>query len=195
MPRKPIKFDLDFMKKDIFSRFTVKQFDDVTFTITPLINNEPYNVSNMTCKIYVGVNNEMYMQDTNITVSSNSIVVTLDKNMLASDGRAYAEIELTDSTGTVTSSSFIFDIDRKIGEGATIPGAIEGFVEKYKKLTEEFKKQFQTYTTDLDTRFNTLTASQQQDSEVIDARKGETSLRTKIDKIDENLILKRAKLI
>lgn len=185
MPRKPIKFDLDFMKKDIFSRFTVKQFDDLTFTITPLLNNEPYDTSNMTGVIYVGVNNEMFKQDTNITVSSNSIVVTLDKNMLSKDGRAYAEIELTDSAGTVTSSSFIFDIDRKIGEGATIPGAIEGFVEKYAKLTEEFKKQFQTYTNDLDTRFNTLTASQQQDAEVIDARKGETSLRVKMDKIDE----------
>lgn len=207
MPRKPIKFSLDFMKKDIFSRFTVKQFDDVTLTITPLINNEPYNVSNMACKIYVGVNNEMYKQDTNITVSSNSIVVTLDKNMLANDGRAYAEIELTDSQGTVTSSSFIFDIDRKIGEGATIPGAIEGFVEKYKKLTEEFKSQVnnavlesENRTTDainnvninvdnkindIETRFQTLTTEQQQDAEVIEARKGENSLKAKMDKIDE----------
>ena len=185
MPRKPIKFNLDFMKKDIFSKFTVKQFDDVTFTITPIINNEPYNVSNMKGKIYVGINGEMYLQDTNITVSSNSIVVTLDKNMLASDGRAYAEIELTDNAGTVTSSSFIFDIDRKIGEGAIIPGAIEGFVEKYKKLTEEFKKKFQDCLNNVDDRFNILTSQQQQDSEVILARKGEVSLKAKIDKIDE----------
>ena len=107
--------------------------------------------------------------------------------MLSKDGRAYAEIELTDSQGTATSSSFIFDIDRKIGEGATILGGIEGFVERYEKLTEEFKKQFQNYTTDLDDRFTTLTASQQQDAEVIDARKGKTSLREKIDEVDSQI--------
>ena len=36
MPRKPINFELDFMIKYIFPRFTVKQFDDVSFNIKPL---------------------------------------------------------------------------------------------------------------------------------------------------------------
>lgn len=193
MPRKNIEFNLDFMKRDILSKFAVKQFDDVTFTIKTLINNEAYDVSNMTAKIYVGVNNEMYMQDTNITVSNNSIVVKLDKNMLANYGRTYAEIELTDSQGTVTSSSFRFDIDKKIGEGSNIPGAIEGFVEKYKKLTEEFKKKFLDCLNNVDDRFNILTSQQQQDSEVILARKGEISLKSKIDKIDEQFISKASK--
>ena len=35
MPRKLINFELDFMKKDIFPRFAVKQFDDVSFNIKP----------------------------------------------------------------------------------------------------------------------------------------------------------------
>lgn len=37
---------------------------------------------------------------------------------------------------------------------------------------------------DVESRFNTLTSAQQGDSEVVDARKGEVSLRAKIDKID-----------
>lgn len=37
---------------------------------------------------------------------------------------------------------------------------------------------------DIESRFNTLTSAQQGDSEVVDARKGEVSLRAKIDKID-----------
>ena len=37
---------------------------------------------------------------------------------------------------------------------------------------------------DVESRFNTLTSAQQGDSEVVDARKGEVSLRAKIDKMD-----------
>ena len=45
-------------------------------------------------KIFVGVNNDMFMQTTDITVSSDNINVLLDRNMLQKNGRAYAEIEL-----------------------------------------------------------------------------------------------------
>ena len=141
MPRKPISFELDFMIKDIFPRFTVKQFDDVSFNIKPLNQGLDYNTTGMIGKIFVGVNNDMFMQSTGITVSSNNINILLDKNMLQKSGRAYAEIELTDNAGTITSSSFIFDIDPKIGEGGMIPGEYEGFVEKYERLISEFKSQ------------------------------------------------------
>ena len=141
MPRKPISFELDFMVKDIFPRFTVKQFDDVSFNIKPKNQGLDYDTTGMTGKIFVGINNDMFMQTTGITVSSDNINVLLDKNMLQKNGRAYAEIELTDSAGTITSSSFIFDIDPKIGEGGQIPGEYEGFVEKYERLISEFKSQ------------------------------------------------------
>ena len=149
MPRKSIDFELDFMIKDIFPRFTVKQFDDVSFNIKPLNQGLDYDATGMTGKIFVGVNNDIFMQTTNITVSSNNINVLLDKNMLQKSGRAYAEIELTDKAGTITSSSFIFDIDPKIGEGATIPGGMEGFIEKYNRLIEEFKLESNTIKAEL----------------------------------------------
>ena len=284
MPRKPISFELDFMIKDIFPRFTVKQFDDVSFNIKPLNQGLEYDTSNMIGKIYVGVNNDMFMQTTDITVSSDNINVLLDKNMLQKNGRAYAEIELTDEDGTITSSSFIFDIDPKIGEGGMIPGEYEGFVEKYERLISEFKAQINSSisnsndlvdktikncntsidnklntvddrlntkirevnekldtvdtrfnskasevdsklksvdgivntkitnvnntlnikvtevdnklntvdglitakVSDFEKRFNRLTSSQQQNSEVIDAREGEVSLKARLDKDIEN---------
>ena len=141
MPRKTISFELDFMIKDIFPRFTVKQFDDVSFNIKPKNQGLDYDTTGMTGKIFVGVDNDMFMQTTGITVSSDNINVILDKNMLQERGRAYAEIELTDSNGTITSSSFIFNIDEKIGEGAKIPEGYEGFVAKYERLISEFKSQ------------------------------------------------------
>ena len=215
MPRKNINFELDFMKKDIFPRFTVKQFDDVSFNIKPKNQGLDYDTTGMTGKIFVGVNNDMFMQTTGITVSSNNIKVILDKNMLQNRGRAYAEIELTDSQGTITSSSFIFNIDEKIGEGAKIPGGYEGFVAKYERLISEFKTQVNSTIDncktninstinncnkavdnklndvdnfidnkilDIEKRFNTLTSSQQQASEVIDARDGEVSLKARLDR-------------
>lgn len=214
MPRKPIDFELDFMTKDIISKFTVKQFDDVTFNITPKKQGLDYDTTGMTGKIFIGINNDVFMQTTGITVSSNNINVLLDKNMLQKNGKAYAEIELTDSKGTISSSSFIFNIDPKIGEGATMPGSIEGFVAKYERLIAEFKSQINetinncntrvdnklntvdslinVKISDFEKRFNRLTSSQQQDAEVIDARtdfKGEVfdSLKERIDYTDKLL--------
>ena len=40
MPRKPISFELDFMIKDIFPRFAVKQFDDVLDSLRYAIYSE-----------------------------------------------------------------------------------------------------------------------------------------------------------
>lgn len=204
MPRKTISFELDFMTKDILPRFTVKQFDDVLLNITPLMNNVPYTTTNMICVIYIGCDNDLFQQNTDIVVSSNSINIKLNKAMLQNYGRAYAELELKDSNGTVTSSTFLFNIEKKIGEGATMPGSIEGFVAKYERLIAEFKSQVKetinncntnvdnklntvdslinVKISDFEKRFNRLTSSQQQDAEVIDARDGETSLKARLDR-------------
>ena len=204
MPRKSISFELDFMTKDIISKFTVKQFDDVTFNITPLMNNIPYATTNMTGTIYIGCNNDLFQQNTDIVVFSDNINIKLNKAMLQNHGRAYAELELKDSNGVVTSSTFLFNIEKKIGEGATIPGSIEGFVSKYERLIAEFKSQvnetihncnsnvdnklntvdslINVKISDFEKRFNRLTSSQQQDAEVIDARDGETSLKARLDR-------------
>ena len=89
MPRKLIDFELDFMIKDIFPRFTVKQFDDVSFNIKPKKQGLDYDTTGMTGKIFIGVNNDMFMQTKNITVSNNNVNILLDRNMLQKNGRAY----------------------------------------------------------------------------------------------------------
>ena len=47
MPRKLIDFELDFMIKDIFPRFTVKQFDDVSFNIKPKKQGLDYDTTGL----------------------------------------------------------------------------------------------------------------------------------------------------
>ena len=215
MPRKSIKFDLDFSAKDILPKFKVKQFDDVVLNITTFNNKETYNVGNFKAVIYIACDNDVFMQNNNISVSSNNITINLNRNMLKKHGKAIGEIELTDTAGTITCINFIFDIEGKIGEGASIPGSFEGFVEKYERLILEFKSQvdlctknannlvnetvkkcntnvdnklntvdglISTKITNLEERFNALTASKQQDAEVVTARDGEVSLNSRLER-------------
>ena len=56
-----------------------------------------------------------------------------------------------------------------------------------KALSDKLKNVETNLNEKIDSRFKSLTAKEQGDSEVIDARKGEASLRAKIDVIDENL--------
>ncbi|MGL5718025.1 MAG: hypothetical protein ACRCX2_33790 [Paraclostridium sp.] len=143
MPRKAIDLKLDFSEKNTFNKIMVKQFDDVLLDITPVINGDAYNVSNMTAKIFIGAANDVFLQEDNITISDNKIQILLDRNMLQHRGRAYAEVDLTDSEGTISSSSFLIDIELKIGEGQSIPGGIQGFVEKYRELVSQFESKIQ----------------------------------------------------
>ncbi|MBP3928840.1 MAG: hypothetical protein J6D47_04615, partial [Peptostreptococcaceae bacterium] len=139
MPKKSIKFDLDFSVKDILPKFKVKQYDDVILNITSFNNKEAYNIEDFQVVMYIACDNDVFMQDSDIHISRNNIIINLDKNMLKKYGRALGEIEVTDEEGTIACMSFVFDIEGKIGEGATIPGGMEGFVERYNRLIEEFK--------------------------------------------------------
>ena len=141
MPRKQIQFSLDFITNNVSTVCTVKQFDDVSFKITPLAKGLPYNLQNMTYRLFVGVNKDLFMQITNITLSENKINIILDKNILQNEGTAYAELELSDSEGVITSSSFIFNINSKIGNGANIPGVVDDFVTQYEKLVAKFRRE------------------------------------------------------
>ena len=215
MPRKIIDFSLDLFQKDIIPICSLKQFDECTLNIKLKSNGEVYNATGCSSVIYISCGNDVFKQDTNITVNESTIKILLKKEMLQKYGKALAEIELINSEGVITSTTFILDVEGKIGEGATIPGGIEGFVEKYERLIREFKAKVDTtvdscntrvdnkldqlekdYNTtknevikktddkivEIDKRFNQLTAQQQQDSEVIDARDGEISLPARLDR-------------
>ena len=224
MPRKNIEVNLELMKRNSISQFIVKQLDDVTLEISLFENNKMYDISNATTRLFVGTNNDLYMQDSDIVISENKATIKLDRSILQDKGCAYAELEITDSNGSVATPSFLFDIDKRVSEG--LKGNIEGFVEKYERLIAEFRVQvnnavmdnynrtttaisvFETNgnvvigkiksdgenaistfntnasnkLTEYENRFQKLTASQQQDAEVVDARDGEISLKARLDR-------------
>ena len=140
MPRKILNFELDIYEKDIINKFKVKQFDDCTLNISLKDGEKDFNAQGSTGVLYLACDNEVFMQNNNIIVSDANVSVTLNRNLLSKSGCAYAELELSDEEGTISSLSFLLNIEGKIGEGATIPGGIEGFVETYNKLTSEMKK-------------------------------------------------------
>lgn len=139
MPRKNIEVNLELMKRNSISQFIVKQLDDVTLEISLFENNKMYDISNATTRLFVGTNNDLYMQDSDIVISENKATIKLDRSILQDKGCAYAELEITDSNGSVATPSFLFDIDKRVSEG--LKGNIEGFVEKYERLIAEFRVQ------------------------------------------------------
>lgn len=141
MPRKIIDFDLDLFQKNILPICTLKQFDECTLNINLKSSGEVYNATGCNAAIYISCGNDVFKQDTNITVSESTVKILLKKEMLKEYGKALAEIELKNSEGTITSTTFILDIEGKIGEGATIPGGVEGFVALHERLIREFKNE------------------------------------------------------
>ena len=74
MPRKSIKFDLDFSVKDILPKFKVKQYDDVILNITSFNNKEAYNIEDFQVVMYIACDNDVFMQDSDIHMSGNNII-------------------------------------------------------------------------------------------------------------------------
>lgn len=163
MAIRDITIDVDFAKKDILTKFNVKQFDNANLTINTFLDSVEYNPIGNTCKFYVGIDDDLFLQEENIQVQENKIVIELDKNMISKSGMAYAELELKDSEGIMTSITFIFYVEKKIGEGATIPGNIEGFVERYERLIKEFKQQVDSTVNDCNTRVDNKLVQLQND--------------------------------
>lgn len=141
MAKRNIKFNLDFSNKDILPKFNIKQFDNALITISTYLEGNVFNPTGNTCKLYVSIGKEVFLQESNISVLENKIEIDLDKNIVGSHGKALGELELTDPSGAFTSTTFIFDIEPKVGEGATIPGGVEGFVALHERLIREFKEE------------------------------------------------------
>ena len=140
MPKRNIKFNLDFTVKDILQKFSIKQFDNALISISTFLDNKAFNPINNTCKLYVSVGKDVFLQQSNIRVLENLIEIDLDKNVISTGGKALAELELLNSSGVLTSATFMFNVDPKVGEGSTVPGGIEGFIAKHERLIREFKE-------------------------------------------------------
>lgn len=186
MAKRSIKINLDFLNKDILSKFTIKQFDNATITVTPLLGLEPLDPRNNTCKLYVSVGEEVYLQSEGIQTSENSIIINLDRNVVSSPGRALAELELLDSNGVFTSTTFIFEIEPKVGEGATLPGQVEGFIAKHERLISEFRAEVNPQIQSINSNLKTLdaTVSQQRNkNDEQDTRLKEVEYKNKVQDV------------
>lgn len=175
MAKRSIKINLNFLNRDILSKFTIKQFDNATITVTPLLGLEPLDPRNNTCKLYVSVGEEVYLQGEGIQTSENSIIINLDRNIVSSHGRALAELELLDSNGVFTSTTFIFEIEPKVGEGATLPGQVEGFIAKHERLISEFRAEVNPQIQSINSNLKTLDATVSQQGN----KNGEQDLKLK----------------
>ena len=144
MAKRNIKFNLDFSVKDILLKFDIKQFDNAIINISTYLEGKVFNPIGNICKLYVSVGDEVFLQKSNIRTLENTVEIDLDKNIVSSHGKALGELELTDSNGVFTSTTFIFDINPKVGEGSTIPGEVEGFIAKHERLIKEFKEEFKS---------------------------------------------------
>ena len=139
MPKRIIDFELDFANRDIIPKFSIKQFDDAIFNILLKDDGIDYDATGLSVKLYIGFLNEVYLQEDNIVIDNNIVTIELDQNMISKNGVAYAELELSDGDTKITTSTFLFNVTDKVGEGATIPGGVEGFIERYEKIVSEFK--------------------------------------------------------
>ncbi|SCI09251.1 Uncharacterised protein [uncultured Clostridium sp.] len=176
MAKRNIKFNLDFSNKDILPKFNIKQFDNALITISTYLEGNVFNPTGNTCKLYVSVGNEVFLQESNISVLENTIKIDLDKNIISEGGKGLGELELSDINGILTSATFLFNIDSKIGEGSTIPGQVEGFIAKHERLIKEFKEEYNSRLEIIQTELNTNTnridqvesKNEEQDSRLLD---------------------------
>ena len=75
MPRKIIDFSLDLFQKDIIPICSLKQFDECTLNIKLKSNGEVYNATGCSSVIYISCGNDVFKQDTNITVNESTIKI------------------------------------------------------------------------------------------------------------------------
>ncbi|WP_122639833.1 CD1375 family protein [Romboutsia sp. Marseille-P6047] len=176
MAKRNIKFNLDFSNKDILPKFNIKQFDNALITISTYLEGNIFNPTGNTCKLYVSIGKEVFLQESNISVLENAIKIDLDKNIISEGGKGLGELELSDINGILTSATFLFNIDSKIGEGSTIPGQVEGFIAKHERLIKEFKEEYNSRLEIIQTELNTNTnridqvesKNEEQDSRLLD---------------------------
>lgn len=98
--------------------------------------------------------------------------------VIAEDGRVLAE------TGRVNAETAREQAETARQANELIRQSQEVIRQTNEELRKQQEDSRQASIEDIESRFYTLTAEQQQDAEVIDARKGKASLREKIDEID-----------
>lgn len=112
--RNIINFNLHLDKKN-YNPITVKQEDECTLNITLFKNSTEFDCTGQTLKIYSKrSNNTIVEQLDGITINKSIITILLKNSFTQIFGRSELDIEIIDSEGKTTTSSFYIDITKKI---------------------------------------------------------------------------------
>lgn len=138
--RKIINLNVDLFEEDLYKKFTVKQFDDIDLKVKVMSKGVLYDTAGQSVRFYCRKNDGTILYQTeNITIKNNEINIRVNNQATACAGLAYAELELYDELGKISTATFTFDVRDKVG---AIEDAIESVDEIYiLEVIEEFIKQ------------------------------------------------------
>lgn len=86
-------------------------------------------------------------------------------------------------------------LDAHLQRIADAQGTVNGAVDSAVNLANQAATNAEAKIAEVETRFTTLTTQQQLDAEVIDARNGETSLKTRLDRDNMGVVGRRVKIV
>lgn len=138
--RKIINLTTDLCEEDLYKKFTVKQYDDVELHIKVLDKGLIYNTEGQTIKFYCRKNDGTILYQTDgITNNDNKIIIKLKNQSTTCPGSVYAELELCDENGTISTGTFTYFVSEKVGR---VENALESIDEIYiLEEIENFIKQ------------------------------------------------------
>lgn len=139
--RKTYKIDLDFAK-DIRGqrKITIKQQDSVTFYVSIYDDSVPINVEGKDIRLFVRKpDGTILYQKEVLQIQDNVVAFNVNRQGTTSAGLCYAELEIITGEDIVTTRSFVYTVEAKVG---SIENAVESMNEAYfLKQIEEFIEQ------------------------------------------------------
>lgn len=143
------RLKLDINKEDSFNIVNFKQNDTCDLIVSLFQDNKALDLSGQAVTFYVKKPDDTYVEQTSfISTVNNVITINVNEQVVAKEGRAFAELLLTDSNGKLTSASFIINIgEKKVNidkliestDSVAILDEIKLFIEQSKTDLEGFK--------------------------------------------------------
>lgn len=179
----------------------IKEYDDFILKLNLMKYNTPFDVTGQTAVLGVKAPTGLFEQSADITINKNQVDIKLKKGIVSKAGTCAMELELVDSTGSMTTASFFIVVNRRIlNDGAleasdefdSLTKAVQKINADYEALkggllAEDKIVYFQDEVNKTNARISEIVAHNgdgTKDTELIDARKGKISLRKKIDEMD-----------
>ncbi|MFR5267210.1 BppU family phage baseplate upper protein [Clostridium sp.] len=151
MAKKILNFTVDTIQSSYSPIGTVKQLDSVFFNITITENGAVKNLTGQTIKLFARKSDgKIVEQRTGINITGGTtgkVTIELLNSALQVAGFVTFELEISDSTGTISTTNFILKVQEKIANNKVIENTneigvlkeIEDYVAQAKREIQEFK--------------------------------------------------------